>query len=205
KESGYASIHYLVRLREPATANGDNPWFELQLRTLCEDLWGEIEHVLGYKPEKRTSFAVRKQFRIISRSLETIDDHFNFLYEELSRYQEERPISEADLLNAETLPTVLAETSIGCAQNEIDGMLKILASRGIRTVGEIRAVGTPHSTQVIRNTYRLVEGREPNNFKMVTNLANLPGVDSDVEIVRRVKAQIELLKSWLEFRHLTDE
>jgi len=205
KESGYASIHYLVRLREPAVSNGDNPWFELQLRTLCEDLWGEIEHVLGYKPEKRTSFAVRKQFRIISRSLETIDDHFNFLYEELSRYQEERPIVDDDLLNAENLPTVLAEMSVGCAQNEIDGMLKILASRGIRTVGDLRAIGTQHSVQVIRNTYRLVEGRESNNFEMVTNLANLQGVDGDSEIIERVTAQIELLKSWLEFRRLTDE
>jgi len=205
KESGYASIHYLVRLREPATTDGDNPWFELQLRTLCEDLWGEIEHVLGNKPEKRTSFAVRKQFRIISRSLETIDDHFNFLYEELSRYQAERPIEDSDLLNAENLPTVLADMSVGCAQNEISGMLKILVSRGIRTVGDLRATGTTHRVQVIRNTYRLVEVREANNFEMVTNLANLQDVDSDPDMIERVKAQIDLLKSWLDFRRLTDD
>jgi putative GTP pyrophosphokinase len=116
KESGYASIHYVLRLAEPATENGENPWFELQLRTLCEDLWGEIEHVLGYKPGKHTSFAVRKQFRIISRTLEAIDDHFNFLFEELSRFQQEVSIDDRDTLNAENLPGVLREMGIGCAQ-----------------------------------------------------------------------------------------
>jgi putative GTP pyrophosphokinase len=200
KESGYASIHYVVRLREPAVSASDNPWFELQLRTLCEDLWGEIEHVLGYKPEKRTSFAVRKQFRIISRTLEAIDDHFNFLYEELSRYQEERPIEDADTLNAENIATVLGEMSIGCAQGEIFGMLKILASRGIRTVGALRGLGTARRIQVIRNTYRLDEARDPYNFELVTNLANFQGVESEPEMIDRIRAQMEFLKTWTDFR-----
>ena len=203
KESGYASIHYVVRLREPAVAENENPWFELQLRTLCEDLWGEIEHVLGYKPEKRTSFAVRKQFRIISRTLEAIDDHFNFLYEELARYQEERPIEDADTLNAENIPTVLGEISIGCAQKEIFGMLKILASRGIRTVGELRILGTPRRIQVIRNIYRLDEGRDPQNFELVTNLANLQEITYEQEMIDRVRAQMAFLNSWEDFKRMT--
>ena len=66
KESGYASVHYLLRLRDSAVPAEDRPWFELQLRTMVEDVWGEIEHVLGYKPAKRTSLAVRKQFKILS-------------------------------------------------------------------------------------------------------------------------------------------
>jgi putative GTP pyrophosphokinase len=205
KESGYASIHYVVRLRESAVAPGDNPWFELQLRTLCEDLWGEIEHVLGYKPEKRTSFAVRKQFRIISRSLEAIDDHFNFLYEELSRYQEERPLDDADILNAENIATVLGDMSIGCAQSEIFGMLKILASRGIRAVGDLRMLGTPRRIQVIRNTYRLDEARDPINFELVTNLANLQDIENEAEMLDRVRSQMAFLNTWTEFkRHQED-
>jgi putative GTP pyrophosphokinase len=200
KESGYASIHYVVRLREPAVTASENPWFELQLRTLCEDLWGEIEHVLGYKPEKRTSFAVRKQFRIISRTLEAIDDHFNFLYEELSRYQEERVLEDADTLNAENIATVLGEMSIGCAQGEIYGMLKILASRGIRTVGDLRALGTARRIQVIRNTYRIDEARAPFNFELVTNLANLQDIQDEAEMTDRIKAQMAFLNTWSEFK-----
>lgn len=69
KHSGYASVHYILRLRHVPELGGPSPWFELQVRTLAEDAWGEIEHILGYKPDKRTSFAVKQQFRIISAIL----------------------------------------------------------------------------------------------------------------------------------------
>jgi putative GTP pyrophosphokinase len=196
KESGYASIHYVLRLKQSATEGGDNPWFELQLRTLCEDIWGEVEHILGYKPLKRTSVAVRKQFRIISRTLEVIDDHFNFLFEELGRFQEEAPIEATDPLNAENLPPVLSDLGLGCAQNEVDSILKILASRKIATVDDLRTLASDKRIAVIRNTYRSTLGREPNNFEMAANLANIVGVTRDSEIAERVKAQIEFLRLW---------
>lgn len=196
KESGYAAVHYVLRLRNSTLPSHDRPWFELQLRTLCEDLWGEIEHILGYKPDKRTSFAVRKQFRIISRELEAIDEHFNFLFEELSRFQEEGNFQDADPLNAENLPPVLAEVGLSCAQREIDGLLKVLVSRGLRSVGELRSVATARRLEVIRNNYRLVEGRHPMNFEVVANLCNLIEVTDEEEMTSRIRAQIEFLKVW---------
>lgn len=196
KESGYASVHYMVRLRESQISKDKRPWFELQLRTMAEDLWGEIEHILGYKPGKRTSFAVRKQFRIISRELEGIDEHFNFLFEELLRFQEESSYNDTDPLNAENLPPVLSEIGIGCSQREIDGLLKLLFSRGMESVGQLRAVATNRILEMIRNTYRQQEGRHPINFEIVANLANLQDVDNEEEVIRRIRSQIEFLKVW---------
>ena len=49
KDSGYTSVHYVVR--HTATTTRDSPWFELQVRTLAQHVWAEIEHLLGYKPE----------------------------------------------------------------------------------------------------------------------------------------------------------
>ena len=51
KQSGYASVHYVLRLRDSRLPLEQRPWFELQVRTMVEDVWGEIEHILGYKPE----------------------------------------------------------------------------------------------------------------------------------------------------------
>jgi GTP pyrophosphokinase len=200
KESGYASIHYLLRLREGAEGAEENPCFELQLRTLSEDIWGEIEHVLGYKPEKRTSFAVRKQFKIISRELEALDEHFNFLFEELTRFQEEGVFGDFDPLNAENLPYVLREVGLGCAQREIDGLLKLLFSRGISTVHELRLVATPHRVDLIRNVYLQQGGRQPVNFEYVANLANLEGVEDEDEMIARIKAHREFLEFWAGFK-----
>jgi putative GTP pyrophosphokinase len=196
KNSGYASVHYIVRLRESSVCQDNRPWWELQVRTLLEDVWAEIEHILGYKPNKRTSFAVRKQFQIISRELIGVDEHFNFLYEELSRFQEEVIFKDADPLNAENLPPVLDELGLGCAQREIDGLLKVLASRGVHAVGSLRLVATSRRLETIRHTYTAEAGRPPNNFEMVANLANLVGCGEGGEEIERIKAQISFLQVW---------
>jgi len=196
KESGYTALHYIVRLRSSKLAPEVRPWFEIQVRTIAEDLWSEIEHVLGYKPNKKTSFAVRKQFQIISSQLTTIDEHFNLLYEELSRFQEEILYRDESPLNAENLPAVLNELNIGCAQKEIDGLLKMLVSRRINTVGDLRAEATPEKMEIIKTVYTSDEGRQPNNFEIVACIATTRGITENNEMKEVVKSQIDFLKAW---------
>lgn len=196
KESGYASIHYIIRLKDSEIPEHQRPWFELQVRTLVEDVWGEIEHVLGYKPEKSASFTVKRQFQIISKQLAAVDEHFNLLHAELTRYQEEVEYTEFDPLNAENLPPELASMGIGCAQSEIDGLLKILVSRRISTVAALRQVATPKRLELIRNTFYNVEGRPPKNFEFVAHLAALVDSNDEQEQVARVKEQIDFFKGW---------
>lgn len=206
KESGYASIHYILRLRKSSLPVSERPWFELQVRTLVEDVWAEVEHILGYKPDKKTSFAVRKQFQIISSQLTAIDEHFNFLFEELSRFQEEAgeevEFKSSDPLNAENLPSVLNLIGVGCAQKQIGGLLKLLASRGLQTVGALQSVGTSKTLEVIRNTYNREEGRLPDDFEIVANLANLFGCENEDEKTDRIKAQLAFGKAWEELKRL---
>ncbi|HKV34291.1 MAG TPA: hypothetical protein VJP89_08225 [Pyrinomonadaceae bacterium] len=200
KESGYASLHYILRLRESSVPADVRPWFELQVRTLTEHTWGEIEHILGYKPDKRTSFAVRKQFQIISKLLEAIDEHFNFLFEELLRFQVEVEYVDADPLNAENLPAVLADLGLSCAQREIDGLLKLLVSRGVNSVRDLRGVATARTREIVWSTYYAHKGQPPNNFEAVASLAAVLGCDDESEKVQRVKAQIEFLNVWEELK-----
>ncbi len=200
KESGYASIHYILRLKNSEIGVDQRPWFELQVRTLVEDAWGEIEHVLGYKPEKRTSFAVKRQFQIISKQLAAVDEHFNFLHAELARLQEEVEYAESDPLNAENLPPELGSMGIGCAQSEVDGLLKLLVSRKISTVAALRQVATPKRLELIRNTFWNVEGRPPKNFEFVAHLAALVDSNDEQEQVARIKEQIDFLNGWESIR-----
>jgi len=196
KDSGYASIHYTVKLKDNDIPENENPRLELQIRTLAENIWGEIEHILGYKPGKYTSLAVKKQFQIISSQLKTIDEHFNFLYEELTRFQEEVIIEDSHPLNAENLPTVLQKLGISCSQREIGGLLKLLASRGFLNVGSLLNTASVKTMETIINTYRVHEGRNPVGFEIVANLAAVRDISDETEINEIVKAQIEFLKAW---------
>lgn len=196
KDSGYASVHYFLRLRNSNIALHQRPYFELQVRTLAEDLWGEIEHIIGYKPDKRTSFAVKKQFYIISKELSAIDEHFNLLYEELLRFQDEVTTRDTDPLNAENLPLVLSEMGIGCAQQEIDGLLKLLSSRQVTNVAALRKLATIERLEFIRNTFRSDKGRAPINFEVVATLAALGLAKTKEEELGLIKAQISFLDAW---------
>lgn len=205
KDSGYASVHYVLRLRKNSPSQDKRPWFELQVRTLVEDTWAEIEHILGYKPQKRTSLAVTRQFQIISGLLRSIDEHFSFLAQEQARFQGEISYQDTDPLNPENLPSVLAEVGLSCAQREIDGMLKVLTSRRHETVGKFRLIATPKRIEIIRNTYLHTVGRSPVDFEVIANLANLDGCRNDDEIIERVKGQIQFLHVWREIAPVEKE
>ena len=205
KDSGYSSLHYVARFRNPLarTANGQQkaPWFEIQLRTLTEDVWGEVEHMLGYKPDKKTNLAVKNQFKVISKQLNAIDEHFDFLQRELSRFQEEGRPKDPDLLNAENLPSVLGEASIGCAQGEMDGMLKVLNSRGVDTVERFREASTRDRLNLVISVYREEKGRAAGDFEMVACLAAMAKVTDPDEQRDLVKSQILFTDYWDEYKH----
>jgi putative GTP pyrophosphokinase len=206
KESGYRSVHYSLQLRESSVPESDRPWFELQVRTLGMDLWSTMEHHLGYKPgEGATSVAARRQLKILSSQISAIDEHFNLLYEELNRFQTHVSYESNDAIDPANLPPVLSEAGIACAQRDINNIIKFLYSRGLETVGEVRAMATARRLELIRNTYVSVVGHLPGNLDAIACLAALRGASGHEEEVQRIKGQIAYRGAWdtirQEFRH----
>ena len=61
KDSFYTSVHYLVRPRV------DSPLCcEVQVRTLFEEIWGEVDHSLNY-PTATDNVACREQLRVLTK------------------------------------------------------------------------------------------------------------------------------------------
>lgn len=61
KESFYTSVHYLVRPR------ADSPiCCEVQVRTLFEEIWGEVDHTLNY-PQPSEIIPCREQLRVLAK------------------------------------------------------------------------------------------------------------------------------------------
>jgi putative GTP pyrophosphokinase len=61
KETSYTSVHYLVRPRH------DSPLCcEVQVRTLFEEIWGEVDHQLNY-PTPSGNIACKEQLRVLSK------------------------------------------------------------------------------------------------------------------------------------------
>ncbi len=65
RDTYYTSIHYLVKPKRDS-----NICCEVQVRTLFEEIWGEIDHTINY-PHPTQNKACREQLRVLSKLVST--------------------------------------------------------------------------------------------------------------------------------------
>lgn len=80
-EFGYRSFHLIVRLCEPeAKMEAYGPlrgeWFEVQIRTVLEHAWAEIEHEVIYKSGIERPSGLTRRFAAVAGTLEILDREF---------------------------------------------------------------------------------------------------------------------------------
>jgi len=88
---GYLSVHYVVkmspdrvRLREYAKLEG--LLCEIQVRSLLQHAWAEIEHDRGYKFSGVLPKEIERKFYLVAGTLELMDQEFCALSREIDRY-----------------------------------------------------------------------------------------------------------------------
>lgn len=91
---GYRSLHYICRPQNQAlpaghaTAPPDCSYaFEIQIRTILQHTWAEIEHDLGYKTEAVIPDGIRRRFSRVASLLELADEEFVGIRQQLQHYQ----------------------------------------------------------------------------------------------------------------------
>lgn len=57
----YTSVHYVVKPNSRSTLT-----CEIQVRTLMEEVWGEVDHTINY-PQKANSVSCREQIKVLAR------------------------------------------------------------------------------------------------------------------------------------------
>lgn len=82
---GYMGVHYVLRQGGMA--------FEVQIRSILQHAWAEIEHDLGYKSRDAVPRDVRRRFYRLAGLLEVADEEFTAIHR-LSR--QHRREAEAD-------------------------------------------------------------------------------------------------------------
>jgi ppGpp synthetase/RelA/SpoT-type nucleotidyltranferase len=81
---GYASVHFVAEFRPemlklPEYAVFDKMKCELQVRTILQHAWAEIEHDIVYKSPGEIPFRVRRRFACLAGLLEIADREFESL------------------------------------------------------------------------------------------------------------------------------
>lgn len=89
---GYLSVHYVVKLNHARRQLDENKHFsdlkcEVQIRTILQHAWAAIDHKLRYKNKDEMPPKLRRQLYRISALLETADEQFESLTEEICKLQ----------------------------------------------------------------------------------------------------------------------
>lgn len=99
KESHYTSVHYVIRPRRESLIA-----CEIQVRTLFEEIWGEVDHTLNY-PSPTDSISCKEQLRVLAKVVgagsRLVDSIFN------SAAVDAKPKAEAVVTNPAAQPAVV--------------------------------------------------------------------------------------------------
>src|ERR1043166_2533264 len=173
---GYKSLHYVVSLKEDCARLSEYSTFrglkaEIQVRTVIQHAWAEIEHDLGYKNPAAVPKEARRKFFRLAALLEMADEEFTAIQDALTRRTSQvRADFQRGDFDVEIDSPSLAEfvTSdpliIECDQEiadrahltydisrslEIDALASWLRDLGIMTIQQLRSLFTEKRQLII--------------------------------------------------------
>lgn len=120
---GYCSVHYIVKMNTTRLNLRENHSFEglkceIQIRSILQHAWAEIEHDIGYKSEIAIPKELRRSFSRIAGLLEIADKEFDEIRTKLVEYKKnaEVKIEDSDFEEYE-LNTIILEILIEKDEN----------------------------------------------------------------------------------------
>ncbi|KAB8155390.1 (p)ppGpp synthetase [Kordia sp. TARA_039_SRF] len=93
---GYRSLHYVIEFDSSRCELSEYKRYkslkaEIQIRSILQHAWAEIEHDIGYKGEIEIPDFAKRRFNRIAALLETADSEFIHLKDSLEEYQSSLP------------------------------------------------------------------------------------------------------------------
>jgi len=174
---GYRSLHYVCRIdgsrcQPDGARHAPLPrtaCFEVQVRTVLEHAWAEIEHDLGYKARDVVPAAARRRLSRLAGLLELADQEFIAIRSELESYSRSLPRRIETGAESVSLDRLSLAALLDCAEvREVDlaiagalgkdlgddpffpaYLLKMLARTGVHTVQDARVGVRDHASTIV--------------------------------------------------------
>ena len=140
---GYQSLHYVVQMTPSRCALSEyrrfeGLRFEVQISSILQHAWAEIEHDLGYKSAAGVPREIRRRFARVAGLLELADDEFSAIRTDLAAYVESvrggvATSSEPQELNLPSLRQMYSQTT---ALSNLDNIVAEVAGSRIGGTAE---------------------------------------------------------------------
>ncbi len=178
---GYLSLHYVVKLKEDRLHLSENKIFdqcvlEIQIRSILQHAWAEIEHDLGYKSPAAIPDSIRRKFSRLAGLLELADDQFAEIRDQVKAYTAEVNVQISDAPEQLKLDQVTLKAWFQTSELrlELDRAIAKDAKRTLDPRGDIDSWGSEYAEKLkylgistIEQLNRTIEER----FKEIASLA----------------------------------
>lgn len=84
KESGYRSLHLVVRIPVFLSSHTELVPVEVQIRTIAMDFWASLEHQLRYKSDQETTQKLRQRLQKCAEASAALDVEMQEIYREIN-------------------------------------------------------------------------------------------------------------------------
>lgn len=175
---GYMGVHYVLRL------GGES--FEVQIRSILQHAWAEIEHDLGYKSREAVPREVQRRFYRLAGLLEMADEEFMAIHRLSQDYAAKLPQRIAEdpenvFIDAQSMSVLLHDPEIRQLDTQLAQSLNMLL-----------LVGWPDSERA----QRLAAGLHYVGVKSVGQLQKELRRQSDQILAFGVRLQPQLSAVW---------
>jgi len=211
---GYRSIHLIVEMKPERASlleyrEFDGLRAEIQIRTILQHAWAEIEHDMRYKPLAEPNRVLSQRFTALAGLIEVGDREFEQIYE----IDEKRRRDLVDLAQISELPVSVEGTSNIEGKFKDDGTVAIAVPPsdpghvGTDEVQPRELISTGNYSEAIARYNALIQ-REPRQFSnflgrakarflsgdaqgALTDIAAAEALSPQNQLVARVKSLIE--------------
>ncbi len=84
KESGYRSLHLVIRIPVFLSSHTELVPVEVQIRTIAMDFWASLEHQLRYKSDQETTQKLRQRLQKCAEASAALDAEMQDIYREIN-------------------------------------------------------------------------------------------------------------------------
>jgi putative GTP pyrophosphokinase len=171
---GYSSVHYLVRLPAKRSSLPEYEKFsqtiaEVQVRTILQHAWAEIEHDIQYKSTSVIPQEIRRRFTALAGMLEVVDREFQSVQDEDQRLRQfaRQMIKQGEIDQVEITPDsvkAFLTKKLGGDQRiswlSYDFFARQLRRYGFQTLGEVEVCTADYNDdQLSRLAYGFRQGQ----------------------------------------------
>lgn len=148
---GYLSLHYVISLRADRAALKEYRSFEglkaeVQIRSILQHTWAEIEHDTGYKSTVEVPKHIRRRFSRLAGLLELADQEFIGIREALKNYSLEIAVQVETAVGGDedNLDVFIDKVSLAKFY-EVDSLVETLDGKISKILGTSVGAGLEHA------------------------------------------------------------